>query len=110
MKPGIHPDYRPVLFHDVAASAFWLIRSTIETDKTTCTPMASATPTSPSTFPVPRTRSTPARNARRRPRAGWLALTSGLQVLLPSRKKPLSDQGKRLFQPIIAPPQAAQVS
>ncbi|MFJ7005773.1 hypothetical protein [Pseudomonas putida] len=46
MKPGIHPDYRPVLF----------------------------------------------------------------QVLLPSKKKPLSVQGKRLFQPIIAQRQAAQVS
>ncbi|OUM22587.1 type B 50S ribosomal protein L31 [Pseudomonas sp. WOUb67] len=34
MKPGIHPDYRPVLFHDVAANAFWLIRSTIDTDRT----------------------------------------------------------------------------
>lgn len=34
MKPGIHPDYRTVLFHDVAADAFWLIRSTVSTDKT----------------------------------------------------------------------------
>lgn len=34
MKPGIHPDYRPVLFHDVAANAFWLIGSTVSTDKT----------------------------------------------------------------------------
>ena len=34
MKPGIHPDYRPVLFHDVAADAFWLIGSTAATDKT----------------------------------------------------------------------------
>ncbi|UUD64172.1 type B 50S ribosomal protein L31 [Pseudomonas seleniipraecipitans] len=34
MKPGIHPDYRPVLFHDVSADAFWLIGSTVNTDKT----------------------------------------------------------------------------
>jgi large subunit ribosomal protein L31 len=34
MKPGIHPDYRPVLFHDVSADAFWLIGSTASTDKT----------------------------------------------------------------------------
>lgn len=34
MKPGIHPNYRPVLFHDVAANAFWLIGSTMDTDKT----------------------------------------------------------------------------
>lgn len=33
MKQGIHPAYRPVLFHDVAANAFWLIGSTIDTDK-----------------------------------------------------------------------------
>lgn len=34
MKPGIHPDYRPVLFHDVSADAFWLIGSAVNTDKT----------------------------------------------------------------------------
>ncbi|WP_416637811.1 type B 50S ribosomal protein L31 [Pseudomonas sp. OHS18] len=34
MKPDIHPTYRPVLFHDVAADAYWLIGSTVETDKT----------------------------------------------------------------------------
>ena len=34
MKSGIHPDYRPVLFHDVSADAFWLIGSTAATDKT----------------------------------------------------------------------------
>ena len=34
MKPGIHPAYRPVLFHDTSANAFWLIGSTVDTDKT----------------------------------------------------------------------------
>lgn len=34
MKPGIHPDYRPVLFHDVSADAYWLIGSTVSTDRT----------------------------------------------------------------------------
>lgn len=34
MKTGIHPDYRPVLFHDVSANVFWLIGSTIDTSKT----------------------------------------------------------------------------
>ncbi|MBB4866298.1 large subunit ribosomal protein L31 [Pseudomonas nitritireducens] len=34
MKPGIHPDYRLVLFHDTTADAFFLIRSTVDTDKT----------------------------------------------------------------------------
>ncbi|QLF91767.1 type B 50S ribosomal protein L31 [Pseudomonas sp. ABC1] len=34
MKPGIHPDYRPVLFHDVAADVYFLIGSTAQSDKT----------------------------------------------------------------------------
>ena len=34
MKPGIHPDYRPVLFHDSGANVFWLIGSTVATAKT----------------------------------------------------------------------------
>jgi len=34
MKPDIHPDYRTVLFHDVAADAYFLIGSTVATDKT----------------------------------------------------------------------------
>ncbi|PYC17377.1 type B 50S ribosomal protein L31 [Pseudomonas mosselii] len=34
MKVGIHPAYRPVLFHDTAADVFFLIGSTVETDRT----------------------------------------------------------------------------
>lgn len=34
MKAGIHPAYRPVLFHDTAADVFFLIGSTVETDRT----------------------------------------------------------------------------
>lgn len=34
MKAGIHPEYRPVLFHDTAADVFFLIGSTVETDRT----------------------------------------------------------------------------
>lgn len=34
MKPGIHPDYRTVLFHDTAADVFFLIGSTVDTDRT----------------------------------------------------------------------------
>jgi large subunit ribosomal protein L31 len=34
MKPGIHPEYRPVLFHDTAADVFFLIGSTAATDRT----------------------------------------------------------------------------
>ncbi|ROL78479.1 type B 50S ribosomal protein L31 [Pseudomonas vranovensis] len=33
MKPGIHPDYRPVLFHDTAADVYFLIGSTVDTDR-----------------------------------------------------------------------------
>ncbi|WP_282338127.1 MULTISPECIES: type B 50S ribosomal protein L31 [Pseudomonas] len=34
MKPDIHPEYRPVLFHDTSADAFFLIGSTAETSRT----------------------------------------------------------------------------
>lgn len=34
MKPGIHPDYRPVVFRDKSASSSFLTRSTIATDQT----------------------------------------------------------------------------
>lgn len=34
MKPGIHPDYRTVLFHDTTADAYFLIRSTVATERT----------------------------------------------------------------------------
>ncbi|MGI4838532.1 MAG: type B 50S ribosomal protein L31 [Janthinobacterium lividum] len=34
MKPGIHPEYRQVLFHDTAADVFFLIGSTADTDRT----------------------------------------------------------------------------
>ncbi|QXI39551.1 type B 50S ribosomal protein L31 [Pseudomonas xantholysinigenes] len=34
MKAGIHPDYRPVLFHDTAADVYFLIGSTVDTERT----------------------------------------------------------------------------
>ena len=34
MKPGIHPDYRTVVFHDVSANAYFKVGSTIKTDRT----------------------------------------------------------------------------
>ncbi|MFY8352381.1 type B 50S ribosomal protein L31 [Pseudoalteromonas sp. SSM20] len=34
MKPGIHPDYEKVVFHDTAADAYFLVGSTIKTDRT----------------------------------------------------------------------------
>jgi large subunit ribosomal protein L31 len=34
MKSGIHPNYRPVLFHDTASDTFFLIGSTVDTDRT----------------------------------------------------------------------------
>jgi len=33
MKPGIHPDYRPVLFHDTSADVYFLIGSTATSDR-----------------------------------------------------------------------------
>jgi large subunit ribosomal protein L31 len=34
MKPGIHPDYRPVVFQDVTTGALFLTRSTVTSSKT----------------------------------------------------------------------------
>ena len=34
MKSGIHPDYRPVVFRDLASGETFLTRSTVATDKT----------------------------------------------------------------------------
>ncbi len=33
MKPNIHPEYRKVLFHDVSVDSYFLVGSTIKTDK-----------------------------------------------------------------------------
>lgn len=34
MKPGIHPEYHPVVFRDVSADFAFLTRSTVTSDKT----------------------------------------------------------------------------
>ena len=34
MKPGIHPDYRPVVFRDRAANFAFLTRSTVRSERT----------------------------------------------------------------------------
>lgn len=34
MKSGIHPDYRPVVFRDLASGETFLTRSTVSSDKT----------------------------------------------------------------------------
>ena len=34
MKPGIHPDYRPVVFRDRAANFAFLTRSTVRAERT----------------------------------------------------------------------------
>ncbi|SEJ94663.1 type B 50S ribosomal protein L31 [Pseudomonas sp. NFR16] len=33
MKKNVHPNYRNVLFHDTAANVYFVIGSTVETDK-----------------------------------------------------------------------------
>ena len=34
MKAGIHPDYRKVLFHDTSSDIYFVIGSTVTTDRT----------------------------------------------------------------------------
>ena len=34
MKPGIHPEYRDVVFHDTACDTYFVIGSTVKTDQT----------------------------------------------------------------------------
>lgn len=34
MKPNIHPNYQKVVFHDTAADTYFLVGSTIKTDRT----------------------------------------------------------------------------
>jgi large subunit ribosomal protein L31 len=34
MKPGIHPEYRPVVFQDASSGYAFLTRSAIQTDRT----------------------------------------------------------------------------
>ena len=34
MKKDIHPEYREVLFHDISVDEYFLLRSTLKTDKT----------------------------------------------------------------------------
>lgn len=34
MKPGIHPDYRKVVFHDTTADSYFVVGSTVKTERT----------------------------------------------------------------------------
>ncbi|WP_295895171.1 type B 50S ribosomal protein L31 [uncultured Vibrio sp.] len=34
MKPGIHPNYRTVVFHDTSVDKYFLIGSTLQTERT----------------------------------------------------------------------------
>lgn len=34
MKPGIHPEYRTVVFHDTSVDKYFLVGSTLKTNKT----------------------------------------------------------------------------
>jgi len=38
MKKGIHPNYRPVVFHDVSANVSILTQSSVQTDETMTMP------------------------------------------------------------------------
>ena len=43
MRPHIHPEYRKVLFHDLASNTYFLIGSTLATDRTRGGKMATPT-------------------------------------------------------------------
>jgi len=34
MQPNIHPEYQDVVFHDTAADAYFVVGSTVKTDRT----------------------------------------------------------------------------
>ncbi len=34
MRPDIHPEYRDVVFHDTASDAYFVVGSTVNTDRT----------------------------------------------------------------------------
>ncbi|GAM71328.1 LSU ribosomal protein L31p [Vibrio sp. JCM 19236] len=34
MKPGIHPEYRKVVFHDTSVDEYFIVGSTLQTDRT----------------------------------------------------------------------------
>ncbi|USD63260.1 type B 50S ribosomal protein L31 [Vibrio sp. SCSIO 43140] len=34
MKPNIHPDYRKVVFHDTTVDEYFIVGSTLQTDRT----------------------------------------------------------------------------
>ncbi|WP_409436546.1 type B 50S ribosomal protein L31 [Mycobacterium sp. SMC-14] len=48
MKPGIHPDYRPVVFQDATTGQAFLTRSTVTSDRTIEWP----TPVGPRSYPL----------------------------------------------------------
>jgi large subunit ribosomal protein L31 len=48
MKPGIHPDYHPVVFQDANTGALFLTRSTITSSRT----IEYETPTGVQTYPL----------------------------------------------------------
>ncbi|MCA0934690.1 type B 50S ribosomal protein L31 [Vibrio alginolyticus] len=34
MRPDIHPEYRPVVFHDTSVDKYFVVSSTLKTDRT----------------------------------------------------------------------------
>lgn len=48
MKPGIHPDYHPVVFQDSNTGTMFLTRSTVTSDRT----IEWDTPDGPRTYPL----------------------------------------------------------
>ena len=48
MKPGVHPDYHPVVFHDATTGTLFLTRSTLTSSRT----IEWETPTGVQTYPL----------------------------------------------------------
>ena len=89
MKAGIHPDYRKVLFHDTAADVFFLIGSTVDTDRT-------HQHTDGNTYPYMAldvsSASHPIYTGQPRLKGGLPGSTSGLLRLVRVRRKPRPDR------------------
>ncbi len=61
MKAGIHPDYRKVVFHDTTVDHYFVVGSTLQTDRT-IEWEGKTYPTLPSRFRPNLTRSIPVNN------------------------------------------------
>ena len=83
MKADIHPEYRPVLFRDLASGKVFLTRSTMTSDKTEKWEDGNELR---SRSPLSRIRSTPVSSVSWTPQVASNASTHVLQTLVRKRK------------------------